>query len=248
MERVSETSQLCTLCVVYLFVLALPCPMNPSTLFSSISRRAPLGTPLSLLGGSGASISLRAPLGTPLSLLGGCGAAGVRWANSKGGGSSSNGRDSKAKFLGVKRFGGEWVEPGHIVVRQRGVRVGVVESTRTAAIGRDHTVWALVPGYVKFWHHALKGKNYVEIVKSAPGVEPVEKYDIAHVRPWELPALDRLDRDARTRGVPPPALTDDVRAALEKHRDKVKKEAPSGGRGEGSWVAQQVAAATTTNA
>ena len=188
------------------------------------------------------SLLLRhAPLGTPLSSLGGCGGiTGVRWANSKGGGSTSNGRDSQPKFLGVKRFGGEWVEPGHIIVRQRGVRVGVVESTRTAALGRDHTVWALVPGYVKFWHHALKQKNYVEIVKSPPGVEPVEKYDISAVRPWELPALDRLDRDARARGVPPPALTNTVQIALEAHREKVKREAPSGGRGAGSWVAQQI--------
>lgn len=189
--------------------------------------------------------AFRAPLGTPLSHYGGCGSTallvggvgcGVRWANSKGGGSTSNGRDSKPKFLGVKRFGGEWVEPGHIIVRQRGVRVGIVESTRTVALGRDHTVWALVPGYVKFWHHALKGKNYVEVVKSAPGVEPVEKYDISSVKPWDFSSLDRIDKDAHSRGLLPPALSDAVASSLEAYRRKIKLSAPSGGRGEGSWA------------
>ena len=74
---------------------------------------------------------------------------GVRFATSKAGGASKNGRDSRPKFLGVKRFGGERVEPGHIIVRQRGARVGIVESTASVGMGRDHTIFALKPGFVK---------------------------------------------------------------------------------------------------
>ena len=198
--------------------------------------------------------ALRAPLLAAARALAPAGAsaappcAPVRWANSKGGGSTSNGRDSAPKYLGVKRFGGEWVEPGNIIVRQRGVRVGVVASTATARVGRDHTVWALVPGYVKFWHHALKRKNYVEVVKSPPGVEPVEKYDIAAVKAWELPALDRVFAAARAAGAAPPAATPAVLAALEKHRAAAAAAAPSGGRGPGAWAAKAAAARAAATA
>ena len=165
--------------------------------------------------------------------------SGARWATSKGGGSTSNGRDSKPKMLGVKIYGGAWAEPGNIIVRQRGARVGVVESTATVALGRDHTIFALVPGYVKFWHHALRRKNYVEIVRSPPGVEPVEKYAISHVRPWELPALDRLFQAAAADGRAPPSVSASVLASLEAHRAEVALKRPSGGRGPASFFAKQ---------
>lgn len=68
-------------------------------------------------------------------------------AHKKGQGSSRNGRDSKPKYLGVKRYGGEVVKPGCIIVRQRGTQfhpgAGVM-------IGRDHTIFAVVDGQVKF--------------------------------------------------------------------------------------------------
>ncbi len=105
-------------------------------------------------------------LGGPL--LGGPPLGGVRFATSKAGGASKNGRDSRPKFLGVKRFGGERVEPGHIIVRQRGARVGIVESTASVGMGRDHTIFALKPGFVKFWYHRLRRKSYVEVVRSPP--------------------------------------------------------------------------------
>jgi large subunit ribosomal protein L27 len=73
----------------------------------------------------------------------------VRHATSKAGGSTKNGRDSQPKYLGVKKFGGHWVEPGNIILRQRGQRYGIVTSTRTVALGKDWTICALVPGYVK---------------------------------------------------------------------------------------------------
>lgn len=68
-------------------------------------------------------------------------------AHKKGGGSSSNGRDSQAKRLGVKHFGGEYVIPGNIIVRQRGTQFhpGI-----NVGIGRDHTLFAKVEGYVTF--------------------------------------------------------------------------------------------------
>jgi large subunit ribosomal protein L27 len=114
---------------------------------------------------------------------------GVRWANSKAGGSTKNGRDSNPKFLGVKKFGGEWVEPGNIILRQRGQRYGIVESTATVGLGRDYTIFALQPGYVKFWYHALRRKQFVEVVRSPPGEEVVKKYPIVRVASWELPQL-----------------------------------------------------------
>lgn len=68
-------------------------------------------------------------------------------AHKKGGGSSRNGRDSNAQRLGVKRYGGEWVTAGNILVRQRGTRIhpGV-----NVGIGKDDTIFATADGYVTF--------------------------------------------------------------------------------------------------
>jgi len=72
-------------------------------------------------------------------------------AQKKGGGSTRNGRDSQPKMLGVKAYGGQAVSAGSIIVRQRGTRFhpGV-----NVGVGRDHTLFALVDGHVKF---AVKG-------------------------------------------------------------------------------------------
>jgi len=72
-------------------------------------------------------------------------------AHKKAGGSSRNGRDSNAKRLGVKRYGGQLVSAGSILVRQRGTQFHPGENV---GIGRDHTLFALVDGHVKF---ATKG-------------------------------------------------------------------------------------------
>ena len=80
-------------------------------------------------------------------------------AHKKGGGSSRNGRDSNAQRLGVKRFGGELVPAGSIIVRQRGTRIypGV-----NVGIGKDDTLFAMAHGYVTFeW--ARKGRKQVSI-------------------------------------------------------------------------------------
>ncbi len=68
-------------------------------------------------------------------------------AHKKGGGSSSYGRDSVAKRLGVKKFGGEKVRAGAILVRQRGTRILAGDNV---GLGKDYTLFALIDGYVKY--------------------------------------------------------------------------------------------------
>lgn len=68
-------------------------------------------------------------------------------ASKKAAGSTKNGRDSQSKRLGVKRFGGETVLPGTIIVRQRGTKFYVGRNVR---LGRDHTIYSVIEGKVKF--------------------------------------------------------------------------------------------------
>ena len=72
-------------------------------------------------------------------------------ASKKAGGSTKNGRDSNPKMLGVKAFGGEKVNAGTIIVRQRGTKI---HAGRNVGTGRDHTLYALVEGVVEFQHHS----------------------------------------------------------------------------------------------
>ncbi|MCA8888116.1 MAG: 50S ribosomal protein L27 [Parvularculaceae bacterium] len=81
-------------------------------------------------------------------------------AHKKAGGSTRNGRDSESKRLGVKKFGGEAVVPGNIIVRQRGTKY---HPGANVGIGRDHTLFALAGGRVHFAEKA-KGRQYVSIV------------------------------------------------------------------------------------
>ena len=82
-------------------------------------------------------------------------------AHKKAGGSSRNGRDSEAKRLGVKVYGGEAIRAGGIIVRQRGTKMhpGV-----NVGIGKDHTLYALVDGQVKFATRGPKGNTMVDVV------------------------------------------------------------------------------------
>jgi large subunit ribosomal protein L27 len=82
-------------------------------------------------------------------------------AHKKAGGSSRNGRDSESKRLGVKRFGGETVTAGSIIVRQRGTRVHPGDNV---GIGRDHTLFALIEGRVLFGVRGPMQKNVVSIL------------------------------------------------------------------------------------
>ena len=71
-------------------------------------------------------------------------------AHKKGGGSTRNGRDSQPKMLGVKLYDGQAVLPGGIIVRQRGTKI---KPGNNVGCGRDHTLFALIPGKVKFEHY-----------------------------------------------------------------------------------------------
>lgn len=82
-------------------------------------------------------------------------------AHKKAGGSSRNGRDSQAKRLGVKRFGGQIVSAGSILVRQRGTKVHPGENV---GIGRDHTLFAKITGKVQFNVKGPENRNTVNIV------------------------------------------------------------------------------------
>ncbi|KTD68582.1 MULTISPECIES: 50S ribosomal protein L27 [Legionella] len=82
-------------------------------------------------------------------------------AHKKAGGSTRNGRDSNPKYLGVKRFGGQFVNAGEIIVRQRGTRF---HPGPGVGCGRDHTLFALVEGLVQFVVKGEKNRKYVTIV------------------------------------------------------------------------------------
>jgi large subunit ribosomal protein L27 len=83
-------------------------------------------------------------------------------AQKKGGGSTRNGRDSQPKMLGVKRFGGEAISAGSIIVRQRGTKFHAGDNV---GMGRDHTLFALVDGKVSF---AIKGSLNRQTVNVTP--------------------------------------------------------------------------------
>ncbi len=80
-------------------------------------------------------------------------------AHKKGGGSSQNGRDSNSKRLGVKKFGGEFVRAGNIIVRQRGTKF---KPGLNVGIGKDYTLFAKIDGIVKF-EYLTKNKQIVNV-------------------------------------------------------------------------------------
>jgi len=84
-------------------------------------------------------------------------------AHKKAGGSTRNGRDSVSKRLGVKRFGGEAVEAGSIIVRQRGTRFHAGDNV---GIGKDHTLFATADGTVEFVVRGPKNRKFVQVVSA----------------------------------------------------------------------------------
>lgn len=82
-------------------------------------------------------------------------------ASKKAGGSTRNGRDSNPKMLGVKRFGGESVNSGSILIRQRGTQV---HPGKNVGCGRDHTLFALVNGKVAFGRQGSKNRMHVSVL------------------------------------------------------------------------------------
>ena len=82
-------------------------------------------------------------------------------AHKKAGGSSKNGRDSNSKRLGVKRFGGQTVKPGEIIIRQRGTNTHPGENV---GMGKDHTLFATSAGQVQFTYKGFKQKKTVNVI------------------------------------------------------------------------------------
>ncbi len=87
-------------------------------------------------------------------------------AHKKAGGSSRNGRDSAGRRLGVKMFGGQLVIPGNIIVRQRGTKF---HAGRNVAMGKDHTLYALEMGRVKFYK-GIRNRQFVTVEPLADAV------------------------------------------------------------------------------
>ena len=84
-------------------------------------------------------------------------------AHKKAGGSTRNGRDSESKRLGVKRFGGQVVKAGNIIVRQRGTRYHAGDNV---GCGKDHTLFATADGVVQFITRGPKNRKYVQVVSA----------------------------------------------------------------------------------
>ncbi|MBI3675900.1 MAG: 50S ribosomal protein L27 [Proteobacteria bacterium] len=85
-------------------------------------------------------------------------------AHKKAGGSSRNGRDSAGQRLGVKKFGGEAIEAGNIIVRQRGTQF---HPGSNVGIGKDHTIFATADGHVQF-RQGFKRRTYVSVLAMNP--------------------------------------------------------------------------------
>ena len=89
-------------------------------------------------------------------------------AHKKGVGSTRNGRDSNPKMLGVKEFAGEHVKAGHILIRQRGTKF---DPGTNVGMGRDHTLYSLIEGYVKF-EGKSKETRRISVYPTAPPPAP----------------------------------------------------------------------------
>ncbi|KAI7888715.1 ribosomal L27 protein-domain-containing protein [Mucor mucedo] len=113
----------------------------------------------------------------------------VRWATKKSGGSSRNGRDSAGRRLGVKKFGGQEVIPGNIIVRQRGTKFHAGDNV---GMGKDHTLYALEPGYIRFYKDVQQPKRrLVGIVNEREATLPIP-FDQPKPRRFDLIDLNAL--------------------------------------------------------
>lgn len=91
-------------------------------------------------------------------------------AHKKGGGSTKNGRDSNSQRLGVKCFGGEYVIPGNIIVRQRGTKF---HPGSNVGMGRDHTIFSLIEGVVVFETFS-RGRKRISVYPEVAQEEPAQ--------------------------------------------------------------------------
>jgi large subunit ribosomal protein L27 len=100
----------------------------------------------------------------------------VRNATKKAGGSTKNGRDSPGQRLGVKKFGGEHVIPGNIIIRQRGK---TYHTGKNVGLGRDYTIFAMTEGYVKFDYNKITKHQVVSVVDQNPNPQPALKENLS---------------------------------------------------------------------
>jgi large subunit ribosomal protein L27 len=107
-------------------------------------------------------------------------------AHKKGVGSSRNGRDSKPKMLGVKRYDGQLVTAGSIIVRQRGTKI---RPGKHVGVGRDHTLFALIDGYVKFGH-ATRDRRNVSILTEFPNRPSIAELIAVKTTALEAPVVE----------------------------------------------------------
>lgn len=99
----------------------------------------------------------------------------IRFATKKAGGSTRNGRDSIGRRLGLKKFGGEHVIPGNIILRQRGQKYHHGENTY---MSRDHSIHADVEGFVKFTYNRVRKHQVVSVVLENPNPPPLRNQDM----------------------------------------------------------------------
>lgn len=114
-------------------------------------------------------------------------------AHTKAGGSSKNNRDSQPKYLGVKRSDGSVVHPGSIIVRQRGTKVRPGVNVR---IGRDHTIYALASGLVRFSHQRRALFNGARAVRNFVNVVPFSAQRVfSHAQSQPQQVREKADAD-----------------------------------------------------
>ena len=96
----------------------------------------------------------------------------IRTATKKAGGSVRNGRDSVGKRLGVKKFGGEFVIPGNIIIRQRGKKY---HNGENVGLGKDYTIYAKATGWVHFTFDNKRKRNFVHVLNKNPHFANMQK-------------------------------------------------------------------------
>ncbi|RUP45569.1 ribosomal L27 protein-domain-containing protein [Jimgerdemannia flammicorona] len=126
----------------------------------------------------------------------------VRWATKRSGGSTRNGRDSAGRRLGVKQFGGQEVVPGNIIVRQRGTKFHPGENV---GIGKDHTIYALEPGYVQFYRDPAQPKRrFIGVVLDREDTLPFSpdqprrrRFNLIDLVAWEEERIKSIEEAKR---------------------------------------------------
>jgi len=146
-------------------------------------------------------------------------------AHKKGGGSSRNGRDSNSQRLGVKRYGGEHVISGNIIIRQRGTKFHPGENVM---MGRDHTIYAVAEGYVVFEkpHHGKRHISvYPELTTVTPAAPKAAPVAIADVTKAKTPKAKPAKQEATAEAEQPAKAEVEAAAPVQAEAPAVEEEA-----------------------